>query len=292
MGRDLLRDEVFAAAIEACDHVPQRRLQWSLREVLANGAEQVESTDNIQPLLTAVQIGLASMLKAAGVEPTLVAGLSMGELAAAHAVGVLSLSSAMDVACGEAIAIGQEHRPGQMAVIFAPRRDVEPLIIDRPSVWLTGDLHAQITVVSGEETAVDALLAVCASRGTSVRRQIVPHAFHCPEMDPLKQCFFAAMPTLAPRPASVPFYSSVTGDIIDGATMTADYWWKMMTQRTEFGSAVRAIAATGVRTFVEVGPQPILAPIVADVVGGDVLPIMTLDDSLATVRARIDDLAA
>src|SRR5205823_3602844 len=100
MGRRLLETEpVFRAAVEACDAAFRPLAGWSLAEELQTQSDpaRLDDTDRVQPVLFAVQVGLAALWQSWGIEPAAVVGHSLGEAAAAYVAGVLSLSDAVNV---------------------------------------------------------------------------------------------------------------------------------------------------------------------------------------------------
>src|SRR5690606_8518111 len=99
MGRELLAGEpVFRAAIERCAAALAPHVEWSLREQLEAGAA-LDRIDVVQPALFAMEVGLAALWRAWGVTPDAVIGHSLGEVAAAHVAGALSLEDAARVIC-------------------------------------------------------------------------------------------------------------------------------------------------------------------------------------------------
>ena len=97
MGRQLLAEQpVFRAKLEECDALLQRHVSWSLLDALAAPEERsrLGETEVVQPALFAIQVALAALLESWGVRPDGVIGHSIGEVAAAHVAGALSLEEA------------------------------------------------------------------------------------------------------------------------------------------------------------------------------------------------------
>ncbi|MFI9155808.1 SDR family NAD(P)-dependent oxidoreductase [Streptomyces sp. NPDC053367] len=64
----------------------------------------------------------------------------------------------------------------------------------------------------------------------------------------------------------MPFHSTVTGGLIDTATMDARYWYTNLRSQVGFEPAVRALVGRGTGCFLEMSPHPVLAMAVEDTV--------------------------
>ncbi|MGW1794370.1 SDR family NAD(P)-dependent oxidoreductase, partial [Streptomyces tubercidicus] len=99
-----------------------------------------------------------------------------------------------------------------------------------------------------------------------------------------------------PRPAEVPFFSTVTGEWLDTAGMDAGYWYTNLRRTVEFAPAVEALVASGHRTFVEVSPHPVLTvPLqeTAEAVGAEAVVTGTLrrdDGGLSRLYTSLGEL--
>src|SRR5581483_243227 len=114
------------------------------------------------------------------------------------------------------------------------------------------------TVWSGDPAALDEALKPLAARDVFHRVLRGQIAFHSPQMDPVRDELTTALAGLAPRPAAVPFYSTVTGGTLDGTALGADYWGRNVREPVRFADAADALIAAGFDTFLELGPHPVL----------------------------------
>ena len=234
---------------------------WSLLEELAadEAARRFDEIDVVQPALFAMQVALAALWRAWGVEPAAVVGHSMGEVAAAHVAGILSLRDAVRVIVDRSRLLKTVAGRGAMAVVELgadeAAREVEPYK-GRLALAVSNSEHS--SVVSGEPAAVDALAASLESRGIFCRRVNVNVASHSSQMDPLRPRLVSSLAGLRPHPEKLSFVSTVTGAALPGSQLDASYWGRNLREPVLFGQAVKALRESGCDTFVEVGPHPVL----------------------------------
>src|SRR5262249_37902687 len=120
MGRQLLAAQpVFRAAIDACDRAIGALTGWSLRNVLTADAAVSNLNDIhvVQPPLFSIQVGLPSLRRSWGIEPAAVIGHSMGEVAAAHVAGILTLEDAARIICRRSRLLRRTAGKGAMALV-------------------------------------------------------------------------------------------------------------------------------------------------------------------------------
>jgi acyl transferase domain-containing protein len=94
MGRELLaRETAFRTALEACNEAILKEAGFSvLAELQADElTSRLNEIDVVQPVLFAIEVALAELWRSRGIEPDCVVGHSMGEVAAAHIAGMLTL---------------------------------------------------------------------------------------------------------------------------------------------------------------------------------------------------------
>jgi phthiocerol/phenolphthiocerol synthesis type-I polyketide synthase C len=271
MGRELYSTEpIFRAAVESCAAAMRPFTDWSLLELLASdeesAAQRLTRIDVVQPALVALDIALAALWRSWGIKPAAVVGHSMGEVAAAHVAGALSLEDAMQIICVRSRLMRQKSGQGAMAVLELSRADATALlrrVSDRVSVAASNGPRS--TIISGDPVVVDALLRSLEARGVFCRAVNVDVASHSPQMESLRAPLVAELGELAPRDGNVPFFSTVTGDSLRGSELTADYWSRNLREPVLFGDAVERLVALGHRDFVEVSPHPVLTAAVQQV---------------------------
>ncbi len=261
MGRALQRDEPVARAVlERCDRAIHDLVGWSLLERLrSDDASQIDRTDFVQPALFAMQVALARAMQARGLRVDAVVGQSMGEVAAAHVAGALSLADAVRIMCVRSQVVGQA-KGGRMLVAglsLGAASDAIAPYKDRLSVAVAAGPES--TVVAGAEEAVAALHADLEARGIAARVVRVDYASHSHYMDPLLPELRRRLESTRPRGGKIAFWSTVTGGPLDGASLDAEYWTRNLREPVLFAPTVERLTAQGPTVFVEVDPHPVLA---------------------------------
>ncbi|MGA9357232.1 MAG: acyltransferase domain-containing protein, partial [Mycobacterium sp.] len=262
MGVELLDTApVFARQIDACADAFAEFVDWSLTDVLRGvpGAPGLDRVDVVQPVLFAVMVSLAELWKALGVNPDAVIGHSQGEIAAAYVAGALSLRDAARVVTLRSKLLTALAGPGGMVSIACGSERVRELLAPFGSrIGIAAVNGRSAVVVSGEATALEELIGLCAERGLRTRRIDVDYASHSVEVEAIRGELAQVLSGIEPRSSRTAFFSTVTGKRLDTVDLDADYWYRNIRQTVQFDHAVRSACEQGYRTFIESSPHPAL----------------------------------
>ncbi len=268
MGRQLLNAEpAFRAAIERRGAILERLAGWSLLDEFTAplSCSRMDDTAVSQPCIFALQVGLAELWASWGVRAEALVGHSVGEVAAAFLAGVFSLEDAVRIIYhrGRTMSLAPERGRMLAAAISAEaaRQLVHPYG-DRVALAAVNS-PASVTL-SGESAALEDLADLLEARGIFCRFLKVQYAFHSAQMDPIRDDLLAALEGIEPRAASLPMFSTVTGQAIAGPELGPEYWWNNVRLTVRFADGVERLIERGCDTVIELSAHPALAAAVTE----------------------------
>ncbi|HVF77732.1 MAG TPA: SDR family NAD(P)-dependent oxidoreductase [Solirubrobacteraceae bacterium] len=255
---------LFAARLQACEDALSPHIDWKLDDVLraAPDDELWDRSDIVQPSLFCVMVSLATLWRSFGVRPDAVVGHSLGEISAACVAGILSLEDAARVAALTSRALHELGGDDGMVLVDLGAEQLEERtaqIDGRLTLAAFNGPHA--IVVSGEQPALDELLAGCEADGIRARRIRVDgtsSVAHSSQIEAIRERLARDLAPVEPRPSGVTFYSSVTGEPIDYTELGPEYWYRSLREPVRFEQATAALVRDGATAFVESSPHPVL----------------------------------
>jgi acyl transferase domain-containing protein len=256
------REPVFRKALEACEEALKLSTDWSLlRELAAREPDsRLDRVAIAQPSIFAVEVALAALFRSYGVEPDVVVGHSMGEVAAAHVAGILSLADAARIISQRSQLMQRTSGQGGMILVDSAPPQAEALTARYGGRVTIGAINGPRAVaLSGDRAALAEILAELEGQGVFARWVKTDVAFHSAQMDPLRDELVRLVRETAPAKGAIPLCSTVTGAPVRGEELDAAYWGRNLREPVAFWPAIRRLAEEGCDLFLEIAPHPVLS---------------------------------
>ena len=260
-------EPVVRRSVDACSELFRAGFGVDLREIIfPTAARQEDATAclqrafYIQSALFTTSYALAMLWKSWGVEPESVLGYSIGEIVAGTVAGVISLPDAVRVT-GERSRMMQQLPPGAMVAVALSERDVTSLMGEALDIGaINGPNH---TTVAGPNEAMEDFKRKLDEQRVAYKAIVVPHGYHSRMMEPIVEPYRRVTASVSFRAPETDFFSTLLGARATAQDLTdPNYWAREAREAIRFSPAVEALAATGTRIFLEVGPGQLLSKLV------------------------------
>tara|TARA_R110001606_G_scaffold26447_4_gene85369 strand:+ start:14316 stop:18620 length:4305 start_codon:yes stop_codon:yes gene_type:complete len=206
--------------------------------------------------LFAHQYALTEVWRAFGIQPDMVLGHSLGEIAAALVAGIIDLPQALKFVVRRSQLMEAGTEPGSMLSVRCDEVQLRKLIeAAAQQVEISGVNADNLYTVSGGSEAIAILEKQCRSANVAVMALPVPYACHSRYMDPIMEEIGNAAGEVTFSPPAIPLISSMTGALEVDQIQSASYWQSQIRQAVNFrGAADTLLNAAGENcTFVEIG---------------------------------------
>uniref|UniRef100_A0AAU2JX96 Type I polyketide synthase n=1 Tax=Streptomyces sp. NBC_00049 TaxID=2903617 RepID=A0AAU2JX96_9ACTN len=256
MGRELY--DAFPAFAESFDRVAELT-GLPLADVVFGESDLLDQTRFAQVALFAVEVSLFRLVEWLGVRVQAVTGHSVGEIAAAHVAGVLSLEDACRLVEARGRLMQALPEGGAMLAVQVDEPTAVTALAgleDRVSIAAINGPTS--VVVSGDEQSISELEQAWKAAGVRTKRLTVSHAFHSPLMDPMLDDFRAVVRDLT---LSEPALAGLSSEVTD-----PEYWVRHVRQPVRFTDAVDGLKEQGVTRWLELGPDAVLTALAQQII--------------------------
>jgi len=292
MGRKLMgASAAFRQALQQTAAAIARHGGPDVLQVLAaDDPALMDNTELAQPALFAVQVATTELLRELGVHPHAACGHSVGEVAAAWAVGALALDAAARVIVVRSKAQALTRGTGRMAAVglgFDAMCDTLARLQLDDALEIAAINSPRNVTVSGVKAALDTLRDALHPQQIFYRELDLDYAFHSRLMEPIRHVLQTDLADIARESSQKgPFYSTVTAAPLGASALDANYWWRNVREPVQFGPTIARMAADGHHLFLEIGPHAILQRYIDEALQADNHP----GRALPTARREADDL--
>ena len=252
----------FREALDEFDRLFAAISGKSLLEKMQSGTtgERMCDVEIAQPANMALQWALTALWKSLGIEPQIVVGHSVGEIAGACVAGALSLEEGVRIIYQRSRLQKEMQGKGEMLAVGVSPNEAEEIVEPYGGRLSIAAVNSPISAtISGEAEDVDRLQAVLDDRQLFCQKLHTGIAYHSGQMDGLHDKFLASLNGLSPSKTHVPLLSTVTGTRADGTELDADHWWRNIRSPVLFNRIFEQIPGDGEALYIQIGPHPVLS---------------------------------
>lgn len=230
------------------------------------------STRRQQRAILAVELAVLEQLRAAGLEPAVVAGHSLGELGAAVAAGVLSSTDAARLVAerADAMADACAASPGGLVALVGVTDGGVEHVLDGTGAAVANDNLADTSgrdghrgrgqaVVGGPTESLEAVLSRAEDAGVRAVELDVEGAFHTEAMRPARERVADAVAGLEPDEPVVGLVSGVDGVLRTDGRAVLDGIVEGVVNPVRWSAVMATLRGMDLDLVVEVGPGDVLA---------------------------------
>lgn len=265
MGKELLDAVPSVGIIYEC---AEDILGYDLKKICFDGtSEQLAETRISQPAIFATSLAALAAAKSKGIPFNGVAGHSLGEYAAMVASGVLTIEDGFRAikARAEAMQDCALRQGGGMVAVLGLAPDIIEAVCKETEGYVVPvnfNSPAQ-TVIAGEKDALEKAIAALSAAGAKRTVALaVSAAFHSKLMQPAADRFHEEIADLSFSNPTVPFYSNLTGDLLNDFSDMPAYLAKHIISPVHFTDELASLYRDGYTGYIELGPNKVLTGLV------------------------------
>ncbi|MCL1603486.1 SDR family NAD(P)-dependent oxidoreductase [Succinatimonas hippei] len=263
MGVDLYHSiPVFADFFRQINNALLKYQQIDLLDFVCkkNQEDDLSSPAVVQPYIFAFELAFALTLKYYGIIPNAVCGHSVGEVAAACFCGALSIDDAAKVIVARSRCQSMTSTLGGMAAVKLDANVLTELLSDTAykDICIAAENAPDSFTLSGPKSKLKEFSLKIKEHKGAFKLLNLNYAFHSNLMDPIKEELLASLNGIKANSSQIAFFSTVSGDEINGTELNEEYWWQNIRQSVKFKKVIAKEIDFGCDVFIEIGPRPIL----------------------------------
>ena len=251
-------------------------LQFDIKNMIFNGnKEELDITENTQPAILTTSIAILRILNEKGIEPEIVAGLSLGEYSALVASNSIDFESALKLVRKRGQLMQEAVPPGlgAMAAVIGLNEDIIKSNLDSISnkgiVEIANYNTPNQIVIGGEKEAVE--LAQNSLKEAGARRVIplkVSGPFHTSMLNEASKKLALHLNDIVFNEPKVKVITNVTGDFIKNKDEIKSLLEKQVKSSVKWSNTIEKMIDEGIDTFIEIGPSKTLSSFVKEISRG------------------------
>ncbi len=256
------------------------------RKETAQQEENLRRTDAAQPAIGAASLGMLKVLDRFNVKPEAAAGHSYGELTALYAAGRLDEETFFSLSSdrGRFMAAAGNNPSGEsgtMLAVKAPLKEIENLLATLDTdVILANRNSPNQGVLSGSSKGIETALQACREKGFRAVKLPVAAAFHSHLVENSRKPFEKSLARASFAPAGIPVFANTTGEAYPESEAEARATLgAQLVSPVRFNEEIDNLYQAEARTFLEVGPKPVLTGLVRQILKGREYDAIALDPS-------------
>ena len=260
MGADFYKNsaaarEIFERASEALD--------LDMKALCFEENDRLDLTEYTQAAMVTTCLAMTEAVRAAGLQPDITAGLSLGEYAAIAAAGGMDALDAIRLVRKRGILMQNTVPAGEGAMCAVMAMDagkIEEILADVPDVGIANYNCPGQIVITGKREGVEA--AVIRLKENGARRTVmlnVSGPFHSPMLIPAGEELAKEFDQITLHPLKIPYMTNVTAQKVEDIAETKGLLVRQVSSPVRWMQSMEAMIAEGVGQFIEIGPGKTLA---------------------------------
>ena len=266
MGAELYRtSQVFRETVDLCVAIcDSNKFTYFLDIITCDGVNiSTKDAAQVQLAVITLEIALTAFWRSAGIEPVMVMGHSLGEYAALHAAGVLSLADTLYLVGHRAQMLLERCEPESCAMLSVSTSvtTVRKHLLQSSSCRVACINSPSATVISGSAEDLAQFQADITAQDAKVHAKTlsVPFAFHSFQMDPILQDYISLAGGVTYSAPKIPVASTLLASIVsEPGVFNQDYLAKQTRQAVDFVGGLNAVHSKLNNPFwLEIGPAAV-----------------------------------